>query len=119
MQCSCGFGSAASRLLLLQMGGLVTTRYCAAGACTAEVEVLALCSGHCRPALLVLHHWGWWNALGDGIDRGLFYSQPEGQLTAFSHVSCCACCAASRWAACIDRGLLFSSQRDSSSCSLR
>lgn len=41
----------------------------------------------CRPAILVLHHWGWWNALGDGIDRGLFYSQPEGQLTAFSHVS--------------------------------
>ncbi|PRW45267.1 hypothetical protein C2E21_6426 [Chlorella sorokiniana] len=38
-----------------------------------------------RPAVLVLHHWGWWNALGDGIDRGLFYSQPEGQLTAFSN----------------------------------
>ena len=51
-----------------------------------------------RPAVLVLHHWGWWNALGDGVDRGLFYSQPEGQLTAFSHVRLgwvCCCGAAS------------------------
>ncbi|KAL4431189.1 hypothetical protein ABPG75_006445 [Micractinium tetrahymenae] len=37
------------------------------------------------PAVLILHSYGWWNSFGDGMDRGLFYQQPELQLTAFSH----------------------------------
>lgn len=39
-----------------------------------------------QPAVLILHSYGWWNSFGDGVDRGLFYQQPELQLTAFSHV---------------------------------
>lgn len=39
------------------------------------------------PAVLMLHHWGWWNSGGDGVDRGLFYFRPESDLTLFSNVS--------------------------------
>ncbi|KAI3428300.1 hypothetical protein D9Q98_006679 [Chlorella vulgaris] len=38
-----------------------------------------------RPAILLLHHYAWWEAPGDGVDRGLFYRQPEGQLTEMAH----------------------------------
>jgi hypothetical protein len=40
-----------------------------------------------RPAIMLLHHYGYWEAAGDGLDRGLFYREPEEQLTAFAHVS--------------------------------
>jgi hypothetical protein len=39
-----------------------------------------------RPALLLLHHYPWWKAEGDGAAAGLFYREPEGQLTLYSHV---------------------------------
>ena len=44
-----------------------------------------------RPAVMLLHHYGYWEAAGDGLDRGLFYREPEGQLTAFAHVSARRC----------------------------
>ncbi|PSC68081.1 hypothetical protein C2E20_8267 [Micractinium conductrix] len=34
-----------------------------------------------RPAVIMLHHYGWWEAAGDGLDRGLYYRQPEADLT--------------------------------------
>lgn len=39
-----------------------------------------------RPALLQLHHWAWWHAVGDGVeDGGLFYYHPgEAQLGVFA-----------------------------------
>ncbi|KAL4421416.1 hypothetical protein ABPG75_010707 [Micractinium tetrahymenae] len=39
-----------------------------------------------RPAILQLHHWAWWHAVGDGIsDGGLFYYPPaEAQLSVFA-----------------------------------
>lgn len=37
-----------------------------------------------RPAVMLLHHYAYWEAHGDGLDRGLFYREPEGQLTAFA-----------------------------------
>lgn len=42
-----------------------------------------------RPALIQLHHYAWWHAVGDGIeDGGLFYYPAgEAQLGVFSHVS--------------------------------
>ena len=33
------------------------------------------------PAVLVLHHYAWWHAGGDGVKRGLYYRQAEQQLT--------------------------------------
>jgi hypothetical protein len=39
------------------------------------------------PAVVLLHHYPWWKAEGDGLTRGLFYREPEGQLTTFSQVS--------------------------------
>lgn len=33
-----------------------------------------------------MHHYAWWRAIGDGVDRGLYYfPQAEAQLTVFSH----------------------------------
>lgn len=29
------------------------------------------------PALLLLHHYSWFLATGDGLDAGLFYNNPE------------------------------------------
>lgn len=32
-----------------------------------------------------MHHYAWWRAIGDGVDRGLYYyPQAEAQLTVFS-----------------------------------
>ena len=39
-----------------------------------------------QPAVLLLHMYAWWEARGDGLDRGLFYHPPEQDLTLFSHV---------------------------------
>lgn len=36
------------------------------------------------PAVVLLHHYPWWKAEGDGLTRGLFYREPEGQMTTFS-----------------------------------
>lgn len=44
-----------------------------------------------QPAVLILHHYGWWNSPGDGVDRGLFYRQPESALSVFSNVRKGAC----------------------------
>ncbi|EFN58310.1 hypothetical protein CHLNCDRAFT_142315 [Chlorella variabilis] len=38
-----------------------------------------------RPAIIMLHHYAWWESPGDGLDRGVFYHQPEGQLTELAH----------------------------------
>ncbi|KAI7839286.1 hypothetical protein COHA_006984 [Chlorella ohadii] len=38
-----------------------------------------------QPAVLLLHTYAWWEARGDGLDRGLFYHPPEQDLTLFSH----------------------------------
>jgi hypothetical protein len=32
------------------------------------------------PAIIVLHHYGWWHSTGDGLNAGLFYRQAEEQL---------------------------------------
>lgn len=38
------------------------------------------------PAVVLMHHYAWWRAIGDGVDRGLYYfPQAEAQLTVFSH----------------------------------
>lgn len=39
-----------------------------------------------RPAVMLLHSFGWWVASGDGVDSGLFYAGPEAQLTTLAHV---------------------------------
>ena len=39
-----------------------------------------------RPAVIMLHHYGWWEAAGDGLDRGLYYRQPEADLTTLAQV---------------------------------
>ena len=39
-----------------------------------------------RPAVVLLHHYAWWKAEGDGAAAGLFYREPEGQLTTYSQV---------------------------------
>ncbi|KAL4429381.1 hypothetical protein ABPG77_005155 [Micractinium sp. CCAP 211/92] len=37
------------------------------------------------PAVVQMHHYAWWRAIGDGVDRGLYYyPQAEAQLTVFS-----------------------------------
>lgn len=43
----------------------------------------------CSPALIQLHHYAWWHAVGDGVeDGGLFYfPAAEAQLGVFAHVS--------------------------------
>ena len=38
------------------------------------------------PAVLVLHHYAWWHAHGDGADGGLFYRQAEEQLGTLAQV---------------------------------
>lgn len=38
-----------------------------------------------RPAVVLLHHYAWWMAGGDGLKGGLFYREPEGQHTALAH----------------------------------
>lgn len=40
------------------------------------------------PAVVILHHYAWWYSPGDGVDRGLFYREPESALSVFSNVSC-------------------------------
>lgn len=42
-----------------------------------------------RPALIQLHHYAWWHAVGDGVsDGGLFYHPAgEAQLGVFASVS--------------------------------
>ena len=42
----------------------------------------------CRPALIQLHHYAWWHAVGDGVeDGGLFYHPAaEAQLGVFAQV---------------------------------
>lgn len=42
----------------------------------------------CRPALIQLHHYAWWHAVGDGVeDGGLFYyPAAEAQLGVFAQV---------------------------------
>lgn len=45
-------------------------------------SLLALPSG---PAVVLLHHFPWFKAAGDGRSAGLFYREPEGQLTLLSH----------------------------------
>lgn len=39
-----------------------------------------------QPAVVLLHTYAWWEARGDGLDRGLFYHPPEQDLTLFAHV---------------------------------
>lgn len=39
----------------------------------------------CRPAVLLLNHYAWWHAGGDGRAAGLFYPEPEGQFTTLGH----------------------------------
>ena len=41
-----------------------------------------------RPAVILLHHYKWWESFGDGLPRGLFYPPAEAQLTTYSHVRC-------------------------------
>lgn len=38
------------------------------------------------PAVVLLHHFPWFKAAGDGLGAGLYYREPEGQLTLLSHV---------------------------------
>ena len=38
------------------------------------------------PAVLVLHHYAWWFAAGDGADAGLFYRPAEAQLGTLAQV---------------------------------
>lgn len=38
------------------------------------------------PAVVLLHHFPWFKAAGDGRSAGLFYREPEGQLTLLSQV---------------------------------
>ena len=38
-----------------------------------------------RPAVMLLHHYAWWESPGDGLHAGLFYRQPEQDLTMLSH----------------------------------
>ena len=39
-----------------------------------------------RPAVVMLHAYQWWRAAGSGMTSGLFYKEPEQQLTVLSHV---------------------------------
>jgi len=60
-----------------------------------EAEGVTLQFTHCRMLHLRSHtcvRVCWcicvqWEAEGDGVDQGLFYREPESQLTTFSHVS--------------------------------
>ena len=36
---------------------------------------------------MLLHHYPWYKAAGDGVERGLYYREPEHQLTMYSYVS--------------------------------
>lgn len=38
------------------------------------------------PAVALLHHYPWWKAAGSGATAGLFFREPEGQLTTYSQV---------------------------------
>lgn len=65
-------------------------------ACLSTKSLLDRASTVCRPALIQLHHYAWWHAVGDGVeDGGLFY-QPAGeaQLGVFASVrhECCLGC---------------------------
>ncbi|PSC75050.1 hypothetical protein C2E20_1732 [Micractinium conductrix] len=37
-----------------------------------------------RPAVVLLHHYAWWKAAGDGRSAGLYYREPEVQLETFA-----------------------------------
>ena len=39
-----------------------------------------------QPAVVLLHHYPWYKAAGDGLDKGLYYREPEHQLTMYSYV---------------------------------
>jgi hypothetical protein len=39
-----------------------------------------------QPAVVLLHHYPWHKAAGDGATEGLFYIEPELQLTTFAQV---------------------------------
>ena len=39
-----------------------------------------------QPAVVLLHHYPWFKATGDGVNRGLYYREPEHQLTMYSYV---------------------------------
>lgn len=43
------------------------------------------------PAVIVLHHYAWWFAEGDGLKAGLFYRAGEMQLSTMAQVSGCCC----------------------------
>lgn len=34
-----------------------------------------------RPAIMMLHHYSWFDSAGDGLDQGLYYAEPESQLS--------------------------------------
>jgi hypothetical protein len=38
------------------------------------------------PAVLVLHHYAWYYAFGDGVEAGLFYRPAEAQLGTLAEV---------------------------------
>jgi hypothetical protein len=38
------------------------------------------------PAVLMLHHYAWFFAAGDGEEAGLFYQSAEPKLSMFAHV---------------------------------
>lgn len=53
---------------------------------TLAQVVRQLLSYPSQPAVVLLHTYAWWEARGDGLDRGLFYHPPEQDLTLFAHV---------------------------------
>ena len=38
------------------------------------------------PAVVVLHHYGWWHSAGDGVGAGLFYRRAEEQMGTMAQV---------------------------------
>ncbi|KAL4442042.1 hypothetical protein ABPG77_011303 [Micractinium sp. CCAP 211/92] len=34
-----------------------------------------------RPAVMMLHHYSWFDSVGDGLNQGLYYAEPESQLS--------------------------------------
>ncbi|KAL4427825.1 hypothetical protein ABPG75_001914 [Micractinium tetrahymenae] len=34
-----------------------------------------------RPAIMMLHHYSWFESTGDGLNQGLYYAEPESQLS--------------------------------------
>lgn len=63
-----------------------TTSFTSSGRHSYEALLRQLLSLPSRPAVVLLHHYPWWKAAGDGLSSGLFYREPEGQLNTFSYV---------------------------------